>query len=229
MIKKTKIIFLIALLCIMLILITNKVKAESNADWEKNMEQIVITCFSDNDYSIGNGDTETNFWVLGSLDEGRKYRIVIEDYDKLESKTVSLTYPDYTSMEDGYWQWHSGKVVSITLKKLDENSNKYYYDFIATDFDNNKTKEIKQYYLRITFKNANRKDNLYKLSLYGEKIESVGKVTGLEAESKTTSSIKLKWNEQPEAKEYEVWYYNEIKDVWECIGTTEQTSYEIKI
>ena len=227
MIKKTKIIFFIALLCIMLILITNNVKAESNADWENNMDPIVITCFSDNDFSIGSGDTETNFWVLGSLVEGRKYRIVIENYDKLGPK-VELTYPDYTSMEDGYWQWHSGKVVSITLKKLDENSNKYYYDFIATDFDNNNTKEIKQYYLRITFKNANRKDNLYKLSLYGEKIESVGKVTGLEAESKTTSSIKLKWNGQPEAKEYEVWYYNEIKDVWECIGTTEQTSYEIK-
>ncbi len=228
MIKRTKIIFLIALLCIMLILITNKVKAENNADWENNMEQIEIMCFSDNDFSIGSGDTETNFWELGILNEGRKYRIVIENYDKLESKNVLLYYPDNITMEDGYWQRHSGKVVSIPLEKLDENSNKYYYDFNATDFDNNKTEEIGKYYLRINFKNANRKDNLYKLSLYGEKIESVGKVTGLEAESKTTSSIKLKWNEQPEAKEYEVWYYNEIKDEWECIGNTEQTSYEIK-
>ena len=224
MIKKTKIIFFIALLCIMLILITNNVKAESNADWKNNMEQIVITCFSDNDFLAGG--IETNFWILGSLDEGRKYKIVLESY---ESKTVYLTYPDYTSMEDGHWQWHSGEVVQIPLKKLDENSNKYYYDFIAKDFDNNNTKEIKQYYLRINFKYDAKKDNSYKLYLYGEKIESVGKVTGLEAESKTTSSIKLKWNEQPEAKEYEVWYYNEIKDVWECIGTTEQTSYEIKI
>ena len=228
MIKKLRMVFLSMLISFMLIFISNKVNA-NNTYLENSMEQLEITRFSRDSLYPGGQKVETNFWILGKLDEGRKYRIVIENYGNLESRTVQLTYPDYTAItEEGYKQWHSGNVKYINLEKSDEDSNTYYYDFTATDFDNNITSEIKSYYLRINFKNDSGKDGLYKLYFYGEKIKEPDKVTGLEVESKTESSIKLKWMEDAEATEYEVYQYNTAKEIWENIGTTYGTSYEIK-
>ncbi len=54
------------------------------------------------------------------------------------------------------------------------------------------------------------------------------KTTGLKSTNQTTSSVTLNWAKTPESTNYEIYKYNDSSKKWEKVGSTAQTSYEVK-